>query len=171
MTASNTQPLLSIVLDPSQCPTLLGISCISDGSHYLGTEDPFGFFPAGGGHFSISSLDAGAPFSAFCAMCDAGAGLANAAVLKLVGFRSGVIVATQTFDLSFGFNALLLSDPNWADVTRVVFEPLTAAGAPGVVAIDNINATATPEPAALALTGLGLLGLIAGYARRRSGRA
>ncbi len=61
--------------------------------------------------------------------------------------------------------------PDWADVTRVVFQPLTESGAPGIVAIDNINAAPVPEPSALALTGLGLVSTLLIYRRRRFGSA
>ena len=63
-------------------------------------------------------------------------------------------VDTQTLDLTFGVHTLTLTNPNWADVTRVVFQRLTATGAPGAVAVDNITASAIPEPAAVTLPSL-----------------
>ncbi len=161
----NTQPELSIATDPAGCSAELGTTCVSDGSQYLAAADPFGFYPISGSGFAIHTFDASQVFGpGGCPLCGPN-GVPNATTLQVTGFRMGVVVAQETFQLSSSFQQIVLTDPDWLFVTRAVFLPTDGSGGQGYAAIDNINADPIPEPASGVLLSSGIAGL--GLAVRR----
>ena len=154
---------LSVIDEPNLCP-MFGVVCPDNGTQWLAGEDPFSLVVAGaGGLFSISSFQAS---EILCPECNEDAAVD---VLRVYGFRSGQQVAFNSFSVDFGFQLFTLTDPDgdWSNVVRVVFVALNSAGEQTIVAIDNIDATAVPEPASLTLLATGLLGAGLRRARRR----
>ena len=117
---SGTTPELNIILDPALCPPVLGVTCISNGTHFLGTEDAFGFNRQGGGNHSIYSFEAGHAFPpGGCLTCgDPGDVLPNATGIRVVGIRGGAIVADEMFQLTSSFQKFTLTDPDWVNVVE-----------------------------------------------------
>lgn len=106
----------------------------------------------GGGGFSLASID--------YAFYDLGFG-ADPGNLSVIGLLNGVEVASQTFSLGNSSNASFGAE--FGNLTGVTFSGTTA------FALDNLNATAVavPEPSTLALTAVGLFGMILRMNRKR----
>jgi hypothetical protein len=171
---TRTSPELDIMLDPSQCSAQSppGVTCASDGSHYLVSTDIFSLFPDAPLNFSISGFDASGLFGpAGCTLCDNQGTIFPAPFIQVIGVRNGLtVVADETFALTFAFQTFTLSDPDWANVGKVIFRPVDASGNTigQIMALDNIRATSpVPEPATVGLMGMGLLGLVLARKRRR----
>jgi PEP-CTERM motif len=176
LTGGRTSPDLNIMLDASQCLAQIGVVCANDGSHYLLGTDPFSMFIEGA-NMSMTRFDATGLFdNAGCTLCDPNGTIFPALFIKVMGVRNGApnsgIVADETFALTSGFQTFVLTDPDWANVSKAIFRPVDANGnvVARILAVDNINASSTvPEPASFVLLGSGLLGAIA--RRRRKTQA
>jgi hypothetical protein len=166
-----TRPELAIVDNPSNCPSTLQTTCVSDGSHYLVTAEPFGMLRAApGGNFALTSFQASQVFGpGGCLVCGGpGEVLLNAISVQVTGFNVFTQLVQQTFTLTSAFQTFTLSGAAWGNVNRVVFAPVNAASDASAFAIDNINVVTTvPEPASIALVATGLGALVA---RRRAAR-
>src|SRR5262245_58997918 len=142
------------IVDPAACPPG---ACTT--GKFLGMLNPLSLTTGPFNPFSIES---------FLAIAGSGGPHPGATTLTVFGFGAGALIAQQTFNLGNTYQLFTLNnDPDWANVTRVVFQPLAVTGAPGTAALDNITATAVPEPGTLALLGIGLVGA-ARRLRRRS---
>jgi len=108
----------------------------------------------GGGEFSLASMD--------YAFYDLGFG-APPGMLSVTGLLNGVQVASQTFML--GSLASVSFGAAFGDLTAVTFSGTTG------FALDNLSASPiaapVPEPATVALTAVGLLGVMLWPKRRR----
>lgn len=109
----------------------------------------------GGGAFSLVSMDYAFFDLSFGADPVPG-------VLSVAGLLNGVQVASQTFTL--GSAASVSFGSAFGNLTSVTFSGTSAFG------LDNLNVTAVaapvPEPATLALTAIGLLGVVLRVNRR-----
>ncbi len=94
------------------------------------------------GRFGLQSLD--------YAFFDLGFGLPPGS-LSVIGLLNGAQVASQVFSLGAGSTASF--GTAWANLTEVRFSGTTG------FALDNITATAVPEPGSLALACVALAGL------------
>ena len=108
-------------------------------------EDPFGFNRQGGGNHSLYAFDAAQPFPpGGCPNCDDDGVLGNATAIRLLGIRGGAIVADETFPLTSSLQHFVLTDPDWLNVSRVVFENRGSDAVgdeeDGLAVIDNILA-------------------------------
>jgi hypothetical protein len=155
VTVGLTFPNPSIV-DPAVCAG--GLTCTG---HFLAHNQALSLAAGSGPNgFAIGSFDAASE--------PPGQQNPGASTINVFGFRGNNLVASQTFTLGANFQTFLFNnDPDWGNVNRVVFQPFTAAGGPGVVLTDNISLNMTPEPASLLLLGVGLAGIVA----RRFNRA
>lgn len=107
---------------------------------------PFTLSLLGGGLFGLQSLDVAA--------FDLGFG---PGMLTVAGLLGGTQVAALSIDLASPGSVSF--DSNWANLTSVSFS------ATGGFALDNISASAVPEPSGFLLAGAGLM--LLGAARRR----
>jgi hypothetical protein len=165
-----TEVGLGLIYDPSVCPLLALTNCIDNGTDWLGAGQPFSLIRQGGvSNLALFSFQASQvwempPDPILCPPSEADC--QNAVTLEVYGLRGGVVVAFNSFALSYGFQTFALTDPedDWANVARVVFNPLSAPGQPGVVAVDNIL---VPEPTSLTMLATGLLGVTIRRRQRR----
>ena len=108
----------------------------------------------GGGAFTLMSMD--------YAFYDLGFG-AEPGTLSVIGLLNGVQVASQT--LTLGSLKSVSFGAGFGNLTAVTFSGTTA------FALDNLNAVPVaapiPEPATVALTAIGLLGVMLQVKRRR----
>jgi len=171
-----TKPGIGIVYDPSACLPF-GTACADNGTKTLAFDVAASMTREDFGLFSILSFSASQAYSDPAACSDCGEfGIQNAEFLRVFGFNAGTLLAQQTFEISYAFQTFLLLDPSWSAVDRIVFQPLDAAGAPGMsgnpgapdedscctAVLDDIQVQATttvPEPAAALLLAAGLVGL------------
>jgi PEP-CTERM motif len=176
LTPGRTAPRPGILLDASQCPAEVGTTCAQNGSKYMVTAGEYLSLGTQvlGGSFSLTSFDASSVFGpGGCPLCDPGETIFGAQFIRVAGIANiggqQVIVANEIFPISQPFQTFVLSDPDWSNVFKVIFLSSDATGnlVGAAVAIDNINATAVPEPASLALLASGLA---AAVVRRRGAR-
>jgi hypothetical protein len=140
----NGQPQLIIMENSSLCPLYLGLTCLTNGTQSLLAADPFSLSKQGGGFIGLHSFEAWGIFPpGGCGNPCTGNGttIFNATSLQVVGFRSGVQVVQQTFQITNNIQTFVLTDQRWFNVGRVVFIPLDAGGNPStsIVAMDNIQ--------------------------------
>lgn len=122
-----------------------------------GANSPIGFMAVGGGAFSLASFDS--------SFYDLGLG-DTPGMLSVTGLRNGVQVASQRFALGSSATGTSFGAA-FGNLTAVTFSGTTA------FALDNVNASLVaapvPEPATVALTAVGLLGLMLRVNRRHKG--
>ena len=175
VTQSRTAPELIIMLNALQCPTLIGTSCAHDASnsHFLiDGGEAFSMFIGGSNFFSLSGFDATGLFPpAGCPLfidgvqpgCDDQEVILPALFLKVVGVGAGnVVLGSQTFALTSAFASMVITNPGFTSIQKAIFLPVDAQGnlAGRIMAIDNINVAAVPEPASLLLLGTGLVAVV-----------
>jgi hypothetical protein len=81
------------------------------------------------------------------------------------GYRGDAEVFSRVLTLT---NSAQLFTFNWADVSEVAFESEALnAGRSAVLAVDDLTLATVPEPATVALVGVGAAVLLAGARRRR----
>lgn len=173
-----SRPGFGIVIDPAVCGSF-GTACADNGTRFLAFDIAASVVRMDLGAFSVVSFSASQAYEddTACPDCNEGIGIQNAQFVQVNGFNGGALVARETFALSFAFQSFALLDPGWANVERVVFQPLDAEGNPGIadvnpcctLALDDIRTHAVTEPAPLLLLGTGLAVLAMGRRNKRKG--
>jgi hypothetical protein len=142
-----------IIDSPPACST----GCVSNGTQYLAVDGPTLGFPVtmthgGGLAFALTGLDAARLFLGTVT------GFPNATTLDVAGtFMGGGSIATSFALPGAGFGSFLFP-ATWVNLSSVVFSGSIPGGSTNASwAVDNINASAVPEPSTLLLMGLGLV--------------
>ncbi len=143
--------------------------CVDDGSQYLAVagpsvDSPVTITTAGGQAFSLTSLDGGKLFLTPGGLT----GLPNADTLDLMGAikGGGTVSASLTLPAEGTFKLFSLS--GFTDLTSVVIWGTGGGSTDASWAVDNLAATAIPEPSTLLLLTFAALVLLAGCRLRPS---
>src|SRR5262245_51485716 len=151
-TSNNTTPDFDLVLNAALCPQQIGIACVSNGTKYIVTGEPWSLQKLGGGFLRGLSFDAAQLFGGSgCPIhvCDDTFVVPDAATVSVFAFRSGVQVAFQQFALKPSFQTFTLTAPGFVNAGRIVFAFTGTDGGPfGLAAIDNIQAQYTDSSVA-----------------------
>jgi hypothetical protein len=139
-------PDLAIVVNSGNCPGVFGFPCVSNGTRYFaGGDEAFSLTAQSGGFFRLTSIDAGPVFpTAGCPSdCQSGEGAANTTATRLFvgGVRGNTLVVVEELTLSADFQTFVLSSPDFANVSRVLFVAVNEVDGRSVAAIDNIRLT------------------------------